>query len=93
MIFYLKILHNIQGRGKWVKLDSDFFLFMKTLSKKLPDPKQSYIFDELFDTFMLTSVMLSARMVLKKIYIQRLFLDTVLFNNIAEVNINVSKST
>ena len=42
VIFSLKILHNILSRGKWVKLDSDFFLFMKTLSKNLPDPKKGY---------------------------------------------------
>ena len=33
VIFFLKILHNILSREKWVKLHSDFFLYMKTLSQ------------------------------------------------------------
>ena len=36
---------------------------MLLLSKKLPDLKQGPIFDELFDTFMLTSVMFLAIMI------------------------------
>ena len=40
VIFFVKILYNILSREKWVKLHSDFFLYMKTRSKELPDPKK-----------------------------------------------------
>merc|ERR1739842_200442 len=40
VIFSLKILHNILSRGKWIKLDSDFFLYMETLSKSSLTPRR-----------------------------------------------------